>query len=181
MKIINLYGGPCSGKSTVMAGTFWLMKVLGLNVEMATEYCKDAVYSGDSWPFKDQQYVFAHMRKKIKQCEGKHVDYIVTDSPLLMSHVYGADELKTFHDLVDDEYSRMDNANYLLLRSFPYSSVGRRHSAKSSREVHEQIAAMLKRKGLHVQCVVANELAPSIILKSLGIEIPENLIVRSTV
>lgn len=25
-RVINLFGGPCAGKSTMMAGLFWLMR-----------------------------------------------------------------------------------------------------------------------------------------------------------
>ena len=43
-KIINLYGAPGSGKSTIASGLFFHMKMAGLNVELASEYIKSKVF-----------------------------------------------------------------------------------------------------------------------------------------
>ena len=39
--VINLYGGPCCGKSTVSAGLFYELKCLGVECELTGEYAKD--------------------------------------------------------------------------------------------------------------------------------------------
>ena len=41
--VVNLIGGPGSGKSTTAAGLFYNLKKLGINCEMALEYAKDKV------------------------------------------------------------------------------------------------------------------------------------------
>lgn len=41
MKVINLFAGPGSGKSTTCAGVFSKLKLAGVNCEMALEYAKD--------------------------------------------------------------------------------------------------------------------------------------------
>ena len=41
--IINLIGGPCSGKSTIASGLFYNLKKLGYNCELALEFAKDKV------------------------------------------------------------------------------------------------------------------------------------------
>ena len=58
-KVINLFGGPGAGKSTIAAGLFYNMKIAGYNVERADEWIKDKVYEGTKYPFKDQLYTFA--------------------------------------------------------------------------------------------------------------------------
>ena len=57
-KVINLFGGPGAGKSTIAAGLFYNMKIAGYNVERADEWIKDKVYEGTKYPFKDQLYTF---------------------------------------------------------------------------------------------------------------------------
>ena len=42
--VINLYGGPGCGKSTVSSGLFYKMKSEGYCVEYVSEYAKDLTY-----------------------------------------------------------------------------------------------------------------------------------------
>lgn len=41
--VINLIGGPGSGKSTTAAGLFFRMKSMGVRCELVTEYAKELV------------------------------------------------------------------------------------------------------------------------------------------
>lgn len=148
MLVLNLFGPPCSGKSTLAAGIFYSLKCRGYNVEMALEYVKDSVYDGNSWPFKDQIYVFANQLKRLRQYEGK-VDIVVTDSPLLLSHVFaGKKECKAFHELIDYEWSRYENLNFFLDYShIPYTPNGRK-SKHDHRDAHTfEIMKLLLNRG----------------------------------
>ena len=42
--VVNLTGGPGSGKSTLCAQLFYILKSKNIDVEMATEYVKDLVF-----------------------------------------------------------------------------------------------------------------------------------------
>ena len=42
--IINIFGGPGVGKSTVAADLFVIMKKEGYSVELVTEYAKELTY-----------------------------------------------------------------------------------------------------------------------------------------
>ena len=42
--IVNLFGAPSAGKSTMMALVFAKLKLNGCNVEMAPEYAKKKVW-----------------------------------------------------------------------------------------------------------------------------------------
>ena len=42
--VINLFGGPGCGKSTIAALLFGKLKQNGINCEMALEYAKDKVW-----------------------------------------------------------------------------------------------------------------------------------------
>ena len=39
--VINLIGGPCSGKSTIAAELFARLKKMGVHCELVSEYIKD--------------------------------------------------------------------------------------------------------------------------------------------
>ena len=113
--VINLYGEPSSGKSTIASGLFFHMKMGGLNVEMAPEYIKSKVFEENPYPFKDQLYVFAKQNKKLRELQGK-VDFIITDSPLLMSLVYNSTEPPLFDEMVLQYYKQYNNMNFALFQ-----------------------------------------------------------------
>lgn len=85
--IINLWGGPGSGKSTTAAGVFMHMKQAGLSCELITEYVKGWAWRGTPITDWDDIYLFAKQSRRESACYGK-VDYIVTDSPLGLGSVY---------------------------------------------------------------------------------------------
>lgn len=71
MKLINLYGGPGTGKSTTRSGLFCLMKRAGLKVEEVTEYAKDLTYE-ESWALlKNQQHVTGEQDRRQRRLLGK--------------------------------------------------------------------------------------------------------------
>lgn len=149
MIVVNLYGGPCSGKSTLMAGLFYTLKSCGKNVEMSTEFVKDSVYDGNPYPFQDQIYVFANMLKHLRQYDGK-VDYVITDAPLLMNSIYGEKELPAFHKLVMEEYNRYNNINYFLERSkdVDFVSSGRINTEKESNDIQKKVKKLLDKNNI---------------------------------
>ena len=65
MKVINLYGGPGSGKSTTAAGLFSLMKIEGQRVELVTEFARDEINSGNAHRLQNQDWIFAHQHHRI--------------------------------------------------------------------------------------------------------------------
>ena len=119
-KVINFYGGPCSGKSTAAAGLFYKMKLLGYSVELVDEFAKECVWESNIPMLRDQLWILAHQHRKILRLSGK-VDYVITDSPVLLSpiyrEVYGT---PLYSDLIDklalECYEMYDNINFMLSR-----------------------------------------------------------------
>lgn len=155
-KIINLYGAPGSGKSTIASGLFFHMKMAGINVELATEYIKSKVFEENPYPFKDQLYCFAKQHKKLRELNGK-VDFIITDSPLLMSLVYNLTEVPLFNELVLQYYNLYDNINFLLTRQHAYHAEGRKQTEQEADKVGAQLEAYLKQYNIDYKTLPSNE------------------------
>ena len=127
MKVINLFGGPGIGKSTTAAGLFYYMKKLGHNVELVSEYAKDCVWEEAQFKMKDQLYLLAKQNRKLERLRDK-VDYVITDSPLLLGHYYGTmygNHPELVGPLTVELFHTYDNINIELIRTKPYNPVGR--------------------------------------------------------
>ena len=125
--IVNLFGGPSSGKSTTAAGIFHKLKMQGINCEIVTEFAKHMTWKEDFNTLKNQVYVHAKQHDRMFHLVDK-VDVIITDSPTIMGLIYCDWNVfpKSFETLVVDLFnSQGDNLNYLLRRSAPYQTVGR--------------------------------------------------------
>jgi len=150
-KIINIYGGPGVGKSTIAAGLFCEMKKNGLNVELVTEYAKDLVYEERFDLLKnDQLYVFAKQHRKILRLKDT-VEFIVTDSPLLFSIIYNRlnptsiYDSESFENLVFQTYKQYPNMDVQLLRNdiYNYQTSGRTQTTQRAREIDLKMAETL--------------------------------------
>lgn len=140
--IVNLYGGPGSGKSTTCAGVFERLKLEGINCEMATEYAKDKVWEESYKTLDDQIYVFGKQLHRLKRLIGK-VDVVITDSPLLFSIQYDSEKNEAFKTLVIDQYSRMNNLNFFIIRNSHFESKGRMQNLEESKEIDKSIKDIL--------------------------------------
>lgn len=142
-KIVNLYGGPGTGKSTLAALVFARLKMDGKSVELVTEFAKDLVWEGRSFTLENQLYVLAKQHHRIHRLMGK-VEYIVTDSPILLSIIYAKDATRLFEQFILELNSRMDTRNFLLQRADrPYDSAGRNQTLEEAIEIDKDIEALL--------------------------------------
>ena len=89
--VINIFGGPGVGKSTLASKLFYELKTRNINVELASEWIKNKIFEGSMYPRYDQLYTFAKQNKLLRQLEGK-VEYIISDSPLLLSMIYNTNQ-----------------------------------------------------------------------------------------
>ena len=143
--VINLIAGPGTGKSTTMAGIYYELSRRGLLAEMASEFAKDKVWEDSTKTLDDQLYIFGKQHHKIWRVYGK-VDWVITDSPLLLSIYYNNDvALKHFNDVVLESFSRFDNRTYFLERDDSFFKDERRvHSLETSKEIHKTLKELLK-------------------------------------
>ena len=139
--IINLYGGSGVGKSTVAALLFARMKIAGLHVELVREYVKLWAWGGRKVRREDQIYLLGKQSAYESVLYGK-VDYIVTDSPVLLAGMYAE-----WHNGNDGRYvtsaansfieqaqrnSNVKICNYLLQREGEFDARGRWETAEEA-------------------------------------------------
>jgi predicted ATPase len=85
--VVNLYGGPGAGKTTVSADLFARLKKSYVSSELVREYVKDWVWEGRSINPFDQVYILAKQSRKEQILYGK-VDVVITDSPIWLVPMY---------------------------------------------------------------------------------------------
>ena len=146
--IVNLFGGPGSGKSTTAAGLFHKLKINGVNCELVTEFAKHITWKEDFNTLKNQIYVFAKQHDRMFHLKGK-VDVIITDSPIIMGLSYCNWDLmsRSFEQLVVDEFNRKDavNVNYFINRVKEYNPSGRSQTEEEAKEKDKDIKVLLNK------------------------------------
>ncbi len=154
--VVNLFGAPSAGKSTGAAYIFSRLKMLGVNCELVTEFAKAKTWENGNDVLNDQLYVFAKQAHSLYRLKDK-VDVIITDSPLLLSLVYGQPHYPHFDELVKSVFYEYENVNYYLMRTKTYSRVGRSQTEVESNEIGDAILDMLQATGNDFYCRKGNE------------------------
>jgi nicotinamide riboside kinase len=140
--VINLFGGPGTGKSTLSATLFAHLKMAGIDVEFAPEYVKDLVWEESFKKIENQVYIFGKQHNRLYRLQNK-VKVIITDSPLLNSIVYYTGNNPFFKDMVMWEYKQMNNLSFFLERSFEYNPNGRMQTLDGAKLVDETYQKLL--------------------------------------
>jgi nicotinamide riboside kinase len=140
--VVNLTGGPGSGKSTLCAQLFYILKSKNIDVEMATEYVKDLVFEESFKKIENQIYIFGKQHNRLYRLKNK-VKVIITDSPLLNSIVYYTGNNPHFEPLVIFEFKAMNNLTFYLERSFEYVQNGRMQDIEEAKKVDETYKSLL--------------------------------------
>ena len=150
--LINLFGGPGSGKSTVASGLFYTFKSKGLTCDNPYEFPKQVAWEDNTSQITDQLYILANQHRGIVRSYGK-VNYIILDSPLLLSLVYkdgytGDYPAKFYNNNFDlmvlDLFNSYENINIFLERpEKQFQQEGRFQTQEESEEVDKKIKEVL--------------------------------------
>jgi len=141
--IVNLFAGPGTGKSSTAAGLFSELKWRGHTTEMALEFAKDKVWERSTAVLDNQIYIFGKQHHRIWRLRDQ-VEVVVTDSPLLMSLIYGAENTsKQFHELVLHEHLQLRNLNIFLGRHKKYDPKGRLQTEEEARVIDAEVGDIL--------------------------------------
>src|SRR5690625_848398 len=135
--VLNLFGGPGTGKSTMAMHVAALLKWQGRNIELATEYAKDKVWEGSLNVLTNQIYIFGKQHHRLHRLQNQ-VETIITDAPILLSLVYARDNPELC-ELVKAENAKNNNLNIFLERVKPYNPKGRTQDEAGARKLDLEI------------------------------------------
>lgn len=169
MVVVNLFGGPGSGKSTAAAGLFFKMKTdkYVKSVELVTEFAKDLVYAGRTRELDTNQlYITAKQYSRMHRLADK-VDYIVTDAPLIQSMMYTPEDyFPSFKTLVNEVYNSFNNFNVFINKANEYEPYGRGQTEEEANIISQNILNFLDENNVKYIKVDGDSNAPDTI-KSL--------------
>ncbi len=178
-RIICLYGGPGAGKSTTAAGLFYRLKLLGYNSELNREVIKNWVWEKRPIYDGDQTTFFAEQSRLERLFIMNSLDFVVTDSPLILTHFYG---LKG--DWLEQKYNTSEillrhhhefckaygykTEHFLLQRTKSYNPSGRVHTETEANLFDLEIAELLTQKNILFHTIPGDESAVDNILHILA-------------
>lgn len=166
MKTINLFGSAGAGKSTTALGVAHILKINGYKVEYVSEYAKQLVMSGCQNLLTHQEHVFTNQLFQMNILKNKDLDFIVTDSPLLLSAFYGKKyktSTENLEKLVIEHFNNFDNVNYFIERTHDYDNVGRIQNEEESDNDSVELIQFLKMNGTNVKEVKSHTILSSYI------------------
>lgn len=164
-KVINLLGGPGAGKSTMALRLTGELKHRRMNAEYVSEWAKDLVWHERYKCLADQLWVFGQQHHAIYMLAHK-VDYVITDSPILLSLHYvegsmtnaptapGYEWYEHFKELVLETYDLYDNVNYVIQRGDrKFIQAGRNQNEEDAMVIDNNINNLLDHYGFFYKTV----------------------------
>jgi nicotinamide riboside kinase len=149
MRVINLFGGPGVGKSTILSETFALLKRKHCNCEKVEEFAKELVWDERYKTLENQIYIFGNQHHMLHRLKGK-VDVVLTDGALFTSIIYTTvykpsdKSTDAFKSLVYQEFIKYNNINVFIERETTYQKIGRYQDEKQAKDVDKQIIRCLE-------------------------------------
>lgn len=168
--IVNMFGAPGAGKSTTATGLFYLLKTAGKSVEYIPEVAKWFTYEERMLTLKCQPYIHAKQLRDLERVDGK-VDIAVTDSPTLLSVVYGPRGRRkypnNFYEFVIDHFKSMKSINFMIYRTKDFSPIGRNQTEEQSDEIGIEIERMLDTLEIPHFTLLGDENAPKLAMEKV--------------
>jgi hypothetical protein len=139
-KVINLFGGPNSKKSTTAYLLTGILKSKGIDTELAGEYAKDVVWGKRFEDLKYQFYITSKQAYRIEKLIGQ-VEYIICDSPVLLGCIYAPkDYFPNYKPFLWDIHKSHDSLNFFLKRGEgPYNPNGRTQTEEEAKALDGKI------------------------------------------
>ncbi len=173
--IINLIGGPCSGKSTIAAELFSHLKKMGIVCELVTEYIKERIYEENKTIPYNQIAIFGAQHYSITNKIGK-VQCIIQDGSFLNNIIYtkentGEDNFELYN-LIISEYKKFNNIDFFIDRgTLPFNTDGRIHNLEQSLRMDDKIKETYNKYGFNYISVESRDAVDKIlpiVLKKLN-------------
>lgn len=171
MKVINIFAGPGSGKSTTAVTLFSKLKKMNKKVEYVSEFAKDLTYEQSFKTLDDYLYIFAQQHHMLHRLENK-VDYAICDGSFLLGYVFYNKESiydeKLFKQMLLDVFNKYDNMNYFIKRKdIQYQDYGRSESLEEAIKLDNKILYMLNEEQIQYKLLETKTSAKNILKEIL--------------
>jgi len=151
-KVINFFSGSGTGKSTIAAALYAELKIRSAHVELAREYIKKWAWEKRTPGKFDQIYIFGHQSNEEGRLYEK-VDFIVSDSPLLLVPFY--EQLLTKKNIIEESVTNfMRHAeehgvsyhNFWLERLDSFDERGRYETLEQAKQIDKSLRNWLEER-----------------------------------
>lgn len=151
--VINAFGGPGAGKTTACYDIVSTMKKKGYVADYVPEYATELVwdekYDMLNGTEENQKKIFEVQKHRIDRLIGK-VDFVVTDSPLILNVIYNKELTPEYEDMVLNAFNEYTNFNFFVERDdSKFTEIGRIHNLEESKKKDREIKDMLKKNNIY--------------------------------
>lgn len=160
---VNFFAGAGAGKSTMAMFIQAFLKAHGITSEYTGEYAKDLAWEQRLGLPRNQIKIFANQHNRQFRLKGQ-VDCIISDSPLLLSMVYGAGN-GLMDAIVMQEFNEYDNINFYVLRKKKYIRKGRFENKKDATKIDTKTRKMLDERQFPYTIIEGTTEGANIVLK----------------
>ena len=145
--VINGYGGPGAGKSTACMEITAALKKAGYGAEYVQEYAKELIYDKNiemlDGSAKNQFEILKEQTRRVDRLYDQ-VDFIVTDSPILLNEIYNKELTPEYRDIVGKIQNSYSNFSFFIERDVSnFEEEGRIHNLAESIQKDQEIRDML--------------------------------------
>lgn len=174
-RVINIIGGPGIGKTTISALLFARLKMEGYVCEYVQEYAKRLVWTKNYDKLNNQYFVTKKQYELLKEIRDNHIDFIITDGPLLHGIYYNKNNVNNTSDIEKTEkyilncYKDFDNINIMLQRvkrgNEMYEQEGRIQTEDEAKIIDEELKKILIKENISYELFSADNEAVDKILR----------------
>lgn len=142
--VVNFFGGPGAGKSTLALGVASKLKQAGVNCEYIHEFAKELTWDERFNAMKNQTWILGSQYEMLRRCMYQ-VDVIITDTSLLNSALYGRQ--LPFGDKIGDlaisMFNSMENMTFVVDRKKAYKTAGRSQNEGEALMIDQEVRDFL--------------------------------------
>ena len=143
--VVNFFGGPGAGKSTLALGVASKLKQAGVNCEFIHEFAKELTWDERFNAMKNQTWILGSQYEMLRRCIDQ-VDVIITDTSLLNSALYG--RKLSFGDKIGDlaiaMFNSMENMTFVVDRKKLYNPVGRSQDEEAALIIDQEVRDFIR-------------------------------------
>lgn len=149
--VVNLYAGPGAGKTTSAWEIASRLKKENITTEYVPEYAKELVWENNvrllDGSLQSQMHLFEEQNWRLQRLQGK-VSVAVTDSPIMLSLIYGKEITPALSQQILHAYHGYNNFDMFIQRGTHFEQAGRIHDLTESKAIDSQIHALLQENGI---------------------------------